>query len=220
MRMDVAFFVAMLTIVSSASGDYPKVAPVPPVESPAVFRLPTYQIAKDDTPQPSTRPPAAPVQVQNLQPPPAQAKMYRIQCRVTETNAAGKVDVISSPQMMTVEGQAASAQVGASPTPPDALGPSDDLFCGIQVKFVVRRGKNQQTILDASFELRQDQHPTGERVVITNRGVRVIEAVTLGQAFVVSLPNDAGKPATRCEFTVFDATAELREAQAKRGIRR
>jgi hypothetical protein len=164
---------------------------------------------------------AAPAQQAALagQAAPAERPMYIVQCKIYQTDAAGNIDVLSRPQVVTLEDQPAVIQVGADVVPPQSLGPCDDLFCGNKARLVVRRGKNRQLVLDASLQLARDQNPPGERVVITHQGVRVVEPILLGLAFAISLPSDPGQPATHCEFTVQDAAA-VREAQARRPARK
>ena len=179
-------------------------------------------VQAQDKAAPATLPAAAPPPVPAVKAVAAveERRMYCIRCRVSETDIAGKTQLIAHPQLMTIEGQPATLQMGANVTPPDAIAPVDDVFSGKCLKVLLRRGQKGLLVLDANLELRQDQQAPGDRLVVTTTGVRVVEPVKLGQAFAVLLPNDEGKPVLRCEFTVSEVKNDLDQAGRARAPRR
>jgi hypothetical protein len=112
---------------------------------------------------------------------------YLIDVRLYRTGADGKEALAAAPKVVTTEGEPAYVQIGERISPPNGFTESLDVGFSLIVKIYRNNGK---LFLDTSASACGLAEQKADRVCITTTGLRVVEAVTLGQKISVALPDD------------------------------
>ncbi len=116
---------------------------------------------------------------------------YEIQLKLVERGADGRVQVLCAPRLMTLEGQPAVVQVGGEVPAPRGSEVAEPLRYGTSFSVKVFR-TGGRLLVDATANVADLSSATDDGVRITTRGLRLVEAITLGKAITVAL--DSGKP--------------------------
>lgn len=125
-------------------------------------------------------------------------RMYLIECKLLETAPDEQPRVLASPMLMTLEGQPAVVRVGRDVPPPKGAEAAKGSFAGLLLEVTVRRAKGGQTFLDATLQKSwTPAEAKGDRLRLVNIGLRIIEAVTLGEKIVVPFCAGDGKSTLR-----------------------
>ena len=113
--------------------------------------------------------------------------MYQIELNLIEQDAAGKEHCLSSPRLMTLEGQPACIDIGHTIQPPRDVELQESLRTGHNFLVTVSR-KNGRVFLDATARIENPGQSDANSVQITTTGFRVVKAITLGQKITLPLP--------------------------------
>jgi hypothetical protein len=113
--------------------------------------------------------------------------MYQIELNLIEEHASGKENRVFAPRVMALEGQPACIDVGYVIQPPKDAVLHDSLRGGRYFLVSVFR-KSGRVFLDATARLDDAGQADANGVRITTTGLRVVQAITLGQKITVPLP--------------------------------
>ena len=131
-------------------------------------------------------------------------RVYVVECKLVHTSPGGEPEILASPKLMTLEGQPAAIRVGRELPPPKDSGVAKGPFEGLSCELKVSRTDSGQTFLDA--ELTKSWTATNAKsnsLRLANIGLRMIEAIELGQKINVSLgEGDEKTAATHFEVVV------------------
>jgi len=138
--------------------------------------------------------------------PPTRA--YIVECKLVHTSPGGEPEILASPKLMTLEGEPAAIRVGRELPPPKDSGVAKGPFEGLSCALTVYHADSGQTFLDA--ELTKSWTPANAKsnsLRLANIGLRMIEAIELGEKITVPLGEDGEKTAaTHFEVVVTKAT--------------